>query len=199
MKGCHSIDILLKFLLLLDVLILTACFVLSVWYGSLPPQKKTINRLTILYIIIMLGAYAVLSLLCNCLATYGVKNRIKSFLVPYLIFYPLVVAIATIFLTNSVLSSHISVVTLTLPLFISVALTLLWLRFVRLWYVLSLSTVTATPRQPGDSLETGEAVWSQLDLETPSRERDQPPAYDSPPGYEEAVSSLPCCLEKEMR
>ena len=105
----------------------------------------------------------------------------------------MVVAIATIFLTNSVLSSHISVVTLTLPLFISVALTLLWLRFVRLWYVLS----TVRARQPSESLEAGEAVWSQvnLDMDTPSR--DQPPAYDSPPGYEEAMSGLPCCQEKK--
>ena len=144
MKDCHSIVILLKFLLLLDLLVLAACVALAVCYGSLPPQKITINRLTLLYIILMLGAYGVFSLLCNCLATYGVKNRIKAFLVPYLIFYPLVVAITTIFLTNTVLSSNISVVTLLLPLFINVVLTLLWLRFVRLWYVLS----TVEPDKP---------------------------------------------------
>ena len=197
MKDCHSIVILLKFLLLLDLMVLAACAALAVCYGSLPPQKIAINRLTLLYIILMLGAYGVFSLLCNCLATYGVKNRIKAFLVPYLIFYPLVVAITTIFLTNTVLSSNISVVTLLLPLFINVVLTLLWLRFVRFWYVLS----TVRARQPSDSLEAGEAVWTQInldvDMDTPSR--DQPPAYDSPPGYEEAVSRLPCRQEKEMK
>ena len=194
MKDCHSIVILLKFLLLVDVLSLTTCVGLVLCYGYLPPQKMTINRLTLLYIILMLGSYGVLSLLCNCLATYGVKNRIKTFLVPYLIFYPMVVAITSIFLTNSVLSYQISAVSLVLPIFISVVISLLWLRFVRFWFVLS--TITSRPR--GDSLETGESMWSQSSLESPARDT-PPPPYDSPPGYEEAVSALPCCQEKERR
>ena len=194
MKDCHSMVILLKFLLLLDLLILAASVALAVCYGTLPPHKLTINRLTLIYIIFMLGAYGVVSLLCNCLATYGVKNRIKTFLVPYLIFYPLVVAITTIFLSNSLFSSlHVAPGTLLLPIFFSVVLTLLWLRFVRFWYVLS----TAAPRPAGDNLEIGESVWDQVNLDTPSR--DQPPAYDSPPGYEEAVRSATCCQEKERK
>lgn len=193
MKDCHSIVILLNFLLLVDVFGLMTCVALGLCYGYLPPQKMTVNRLTLLYIIFMLGSYGVLSLLCNCLATYGVKKRIKTFLVPYLIFYPMVVAIATIFLTNSVLSSHMSVVSLVLPIFISVVLSLVWLRFVRFWFVLS----TLTSRQRADSLETGESVWSQVNLDSPTR--DQPPPYDSPPGYEEAVRAVPCCQEKQLR
>ena len=183
MKDCHSMLILLKFLVLVDVLSLTSSVTLAICYGYLPPQKIPINRLILLYIIFMLGVYGVLSLLCNCLATYGVKNRIKTFLVPYLVFYPLVVAITTIYLTNSLLCSHTSVVTLVLPLAVSVVLSLLWLRFVRFWLLLS----TLSPRLGGDGLEVGEAVWSQTVLDTPAR--DQPPAYDSPPGYEEALSA----------
>ena len=195
MKDCHSVVILLNFLLLVDVLSLMTCVGLGLCYGYLPPQKMIINRLTLLYIIFMLGSYGVLSLLCNCLAAHGVKNRIKAFLVPYLIFYPMVVAIATIFLTNYALtfSSHNLVLSLALPMFIIVVLSLVWLRFVRLWFFLS----TVTSRRREDSLETGESVWSQVNLDTPVR--DQPPPYDSPPGYEEAVNAIPCRQEKDRR
>ena len=195
MKDCRSIDILLKFLLLLDVMSLSACLALAVCAGYMPQHKLPLARPTILYMTVILGGYGVLSLLCNCLASHGVKSCNKVFLVPYLIFYPLVVTTLMVFMINSVLTSVLAAETLLLPLGLSLVLSLVWLRFVRLWYFMSCQTRRSRRDRPQPDVE-----WRVVNLETPVRLSlgpDQPPAYDSPPGYEEAVSADRRCQARD--
>ena len=188
MKDCNSIDVLLKFLLLVDVLSLVVSVSLAVCAGYMPQHKLPLPRITLLNLTVILGVYGLLSMLCNFLASHGVKSSSKVFLLPYLLFYPLVVTILTITIINSVLTSALTVETLLLPLGLSLLLTLVWLRFVRLWYLLS-TEVTQRPRR---GRAEPDLEWSEVNLQTPVRVSlapEQPPAYDSPPGYEEAVSA----------
>ena len=188
MKNCDSFDILLKFLLLVDVFSLAGCLSLSVCAGHMPQHKLPLPRVTLLDLAVILGVYGLISILCNFLASHGVKSSNKVLLLPYLIFYPLVVTTLAISIINSVLASTITVESLLLPLGLSFLLTLVWLRFVRQWFLLTPVTTQRTRRgrqEPGQK-------WSEVNLETPARvsqSPERPPAYDSPPGYEEAVSA----------
>ena len=183
MKDCDSFYILLKFLLMVDVISLAGCLSLSVCAGHMPQHKLPLPRDTLLNLAVILGVYGLISILCNFLASHGVKSSNKVLLLPYLLFYPLVITILAISVINSVLTSTITVESLLLPLGLILLLTLVWLRFVRQWYLLI--PVTTQREEPGQE-------WSEVNLETPARvsqTQERPPAYDSPPGYEEAVSA----------
>merc|ERR1719397_855264 len=136
---------------------------------------------------VSLGAYGVLSLVCNCLASHGVKTWKKVFLMPYLVFYPMVVITLTISVILSVLTSGVAVLTFLLPIGCSLLFTLVWLRLVRFWFLMS--TIVS-----GGGGRRDDVQWIEVNMERSVRlsrspEPDHPPAYDSPPGYQEAVSA----------
>ena len=63
-----------------------------------------------------LGTYGLTSMLCNTLAFYGLRKNNRIFLVPYLVFLPLVLVTIVIFIVKSILSKGLTPELLFIPM-----------------------------------------------------------------------------------
>ena len=94
------------------------------------------NRSLLLNVSAVIGFYGSLSAICNCLASYGIKRWRRFFLLPYLAFIPMVMALLFIILFRLVFTNGISE-TLALPLVTCVVLAYIWLKLLKQWSTMS--------------------------------------------------------------
>ena len=62
------------------------------------------------------GTYGLTSTLCNILAFYALRKNNRVFLVPYLVFLPLVLVTIVIFIVKSILSKGLTPELLFIPM-----------------------------------------------------------------------------------
>merc|ERR1712029_734071 len=134
---------------------------------------------TMINMTILLGTYGFTSLLCNCFALHGLKKENRVFLVPYLVFLPLVLTSIVILIVKNILTRSVSPEMLFIPMAIGLILMIVWLKLVRHWFLMSVNLPVPsgynfiTPRRR----RAGVGASSSPDL---------PPAYDNVVALEDA-------------
>merc|ERR1712155_111878 len=91
---------------------------------------------TLVNIAVLLATYSLTAILCNCLAVQGLRNDSRTFLVPYLIFLPLVLTSLIVYVVNTVLTRGLSPESLFIPMVLGLVLSVVWLRIVRHWILM---------------------------------------------------------------
>jgi len=126
------------------------------------------NRTQLMYVCAMIAGYGSISILCNCLAYYGIKKGRGCLLIPYLIFIPLVI---TFLFISSITIGFIKGVNeflspfLGLPVVISLVLSYMWGRLVKQW-----SIMAHTNTDSRDELLEGDTASALETIGLPSRD-----------------------------
>jgi len=170
-------------------------------------QDPPIKRKHLIYACVVIGGYGLLSVICNCLASFGIKKRRRYFLVPYLVFIPMVLSILFIILITSLCTKGVSEL-LAVPVVICLALSYVWVKLLKQW---SLMSQIPTDNQQ-ENIDIDRELFSVLAVLDLSQRQavidlsqrnpgetlggvhdDPPPQYEAlevencPPCYEEAV------------
>jgi len=134
-----SLRVLLVCLLALDISAVIGCVSAAVVTAILPSFQLPSDKVTMINMTILLGTYALTSLLCNCFALHGLKRENRMFLVPYLVFLPLVLTSIVILIVKNILTRSVSPEMLFIPMAVGLILMIVWLKLVRHWFLMSAS------------------------------------------------------------
>ena len=178
-----SLRVMLIFLLILDICSLFGCITSAVCSTQLPPWQLPLDFVTMINLSIILGTYGLTSLLCNGLTFYGLRKKNRIFLVPYLVFLPLVLTSLIILIIKNILTRGITPETLFIPMAVGFILTIVWLKLMRHWFVMSMMTSSSRGRSPDVEGFHG-YQYSSTVFRTPRT----PSTPDLPPPYENVVS-----------
>ena len=175
--------LLLLILLFLDIFALLGCVAIVTSVANLRPDQLPLNLSTMINLAILLGTYSLTALLCNSLAVYGLRTDSRAFLLPYLLFIPLVLTSFIVLIVKNCLTRGLSPESLLIPMGLGLVLSVVWLQMVRHWMVMGLggaggrdqeaAAAAASPDQPPDYNHVG--VQRGGKMESP------------PPCYEDAV------------
>ena len=180
-----SLRVLLLFLLILDICSLFGCITIAVCSTQLLPWQLPLDFVTMINLSIILGTYGLTSLLCNGLAFYGLRKKNRIFLVPYLVFLPLVLTSLIILVIKNILTRGITPETLFIPMAVGFLLTIVWLKLVRHWFVMSMRTRDTGGRGRSPDIEGFHGYqFPSTVFRTPRT----PSSPDLPPPYENVVS-----------
>ena len=178
-----SMRLLLLILLFLDIFALLGCVAIVTSVANLRPDQLPLNLSTMINLAILLGTYSLTALLCNSLAVYGLRTDSRVFLLPYLLFIPLVLTSFIVLIVKNCLTRGLSPESLLIPMALGLVLSVVWLQMVRHWMVMGLggaggrdqeaAAAAASPDQPPDYNHV--AVQRGGKMESP------------PPCYEDAV------------
>ena len=182
-----SLRVLLVFLLVLDICSIFGCVTIAVCSTQLPPWQLPLDFITMINLSIILGTYGLTSLLCNGLAFYGIRKKNRIFLIPYLVFLPLVLTSLMILVIKNVLSQGITPETLFVPMAIGFILTIVWLKLMRHWFVM---TMSSRGRLPDMESYPGRQMFTTA---PGTRIPQTPSTPDLPPPYENVVSVKYTC------
>jgi len=168
------------------------------------PQDPPIKRKDLIYTCVVIGGYGSLSVICNCLASFGIKKRRRYFLLPYLVFIPLVLSLLFITLTTVLCTKGVNEF-LAVPVVICLVLSYVWVKLLKQWSIMS-QIPTDNQEENIDIDRELASVLAILDLSqrqaaidlsqrnvVEAMSNDPPPQYESlevqtcPPSYEEAV------------
>ena len=175
--------VLLLFLLIVDICCMFGCITIAVCSTQLLPWQLPLDFVTMINLSIILGTYGLTSLLCNSLAFYGLRKKNRIFLVPYLVFLPLVLTSLIILIIKNILTRGITLETLFIPMAVGFILTIVWLKVIRHWFVMSMMTRSNRGRSPDMEGFHGHQFHSTV-FRTPRT----PSTPDLPPPYENVVS-----------
>merc|ERR1719495_1668994 len=171
-----SLRVLLVCLLALDISAVIGCVSAAVVTAILPSFQLPSDKVTMINMTILLGTYALTSLLCNCFALHGLKRENRVFLVPYLVFLPLVLTSIVILIVKNILTRSVSPEMLFIPMAVGLILMIVWLKLVRHWFLMSAIIPNLSSAPTGYNFTTprhgrqGAGINSSPDL---------PPAYDN--------------------
>ena len=195
----------LVFLLFLDIFALAGAVAITVCVVTMKRDQLPASLTTLVNIAVLLTTYSLTAILCNCLAVQGLRNDSRTFLVPYLIFLPLVLTSLIVYVVNTVLTRGLTPESLFIPMVLGLVLSVVWLRIVRHWILMGrwLPRPLSGPRgRRNRDSEAAMSPGSSLQppvLATP----DHPPEYDHvvnketpPPCYEEVVSEVAITVSK---
>ena len=170
-------------LLFLDIFALLGCVAIVISVANLRPDQLPLNLSTMINLAILLGTYSLTALLCNGLAVYGLRTENRVFLLPYLLFIPLVFTSLIVLIVKNCLTRGVNPESLLIPMALGLVLSVVWLQMVRHWMVMGLG---------------GAGGRDQEAAAAPAASQDQPPDYDvvaqrggkmesPPPCYKDAV------------
>jgi len=170
-------------------------------------QDPKFKRKHLIYVCVVLGGYGLLSVFCNCLASFGIKKRRRYFLVPYLVFIPMVLSLLFIILITVLCTKGVNEF-LAVPVVICLVLSYVWVKLLKQWSIMS-QIPTDNQQENIDIDRELASVLAILDLSQRQAiinlsqgnagetiggvYNDPPPRYESlevencPPCYEEAV------------
>jgi len=192
-----SMKILLSCLLFLDLFVILSCVSISVGLGTLHPSQLPTDFITLVNVAILLGTYGLTSVLCNSLSFYSLRTNNRIFLVPYLIFLPLVLVTIVIFIVKSILSKGLTPELLFIPMAVGLVISIIWLKIMRHWFVMSpeiqvARRVSVDPELVRSYVQSLEATpASPPGLASPDLS-DLPPSYeDLVPEYSKCVTETP--------
>jgi len=129
--------ILLSFLLFLDLFAIVSCVSLGVSIMTLHPSQLPLDLVSMVNLAILLGAYGLTSVLCNALAFHGLRKEKRVFLVPYLVFLPLVLITILIFIVKCILTKGLTPELLFIPMAVGLVISIIWMKVLRHWFILT--------------------------------------------------------------
>ena len=149
----------------------------------------------------VIGGYGTLSVLCNCAATFGINKRSRIFLLPYLVYIPIVISLLIILVITSAVFRVGVTEYLVLNLFaivISLVLSRVWVKVLKQWNMMAQISIQQ------DITDLERELASVLAIIISQRrvgdhnvgvDEDSPPLYESldqqdachPPCYEDAI------------
>jgi len=186
-----SLRVLLVCLLALDISAVIGCVSAAVVTAILPSYQLPSDKVTMINMTILLGTYGFTSLLCNCFALHGLKKENRVFLVPYLVFLPLVLTSIVILIVKNILTRSVSPEMLFIPMAIGLILMIVWLKLVRHWFLMSVNL----PAPSDSNVDIENLRLRGYNFITPRHRRagvgansspDLPPAYDNVVALEDA-------------
>jgi len=168
-------------------------------------QEPPIKRKDLIYACVVMGGYGLLSVICNCMASFGIKKRRRYFLIPYLVFIPMVLSLLFIILITVLCTKGVNEF-LAVPVVICLVLSYVWVKLLKQWSIMS-QIPTDNQQENIDIDRELASVLAILDLSQRQAvidlsqrnvgeafgNNDPPPQYESlevqtcPPSYEEAV------------
>jgi len=167
-------------------------------------QDPPFKRKYLIYVCAVIGGYGSLSIICNCMASFGIKKRRRCFLLPYLTFIPMVVSLLFITLITVLCSKGVNEF-LALPVVVCLILSYVWVKLLKQWSIMS-QTAADNQIENIDIDSELASVLAILDLSQRHLsqrqvgevlgggvQNDPPPRYESlegdscPPCYEDAV------------
>eukprot|EP00092_Neocalanus_flemingeri_P103543 GFUD01132527.1.p1 GENE.GFUD01132527.1~~GFUD01132527.1.p1 ORF type:complete len:244 (-),score=55.15 GFUD01132527.1:46-777(-) len=196
----------LQLLLFCDIFCLITSGIL--FFLSSLSKDPPLNRSLLLQVSGFVGSYGSISAFCNCFASYGIRTWRRSFLLPYLTFFPMVLTILLIYLVSLFYKSGIItgtvLINFVLPLLTSILMVYIWLKLLKQWFTMSrpLAVISLPSQQDVESQTLALArAFAFLHLspgpgidQDVGSTRDLPPKYETlevdmtaPPEYEEAV------------
>jgi vacuolar-type H+-ATPase subunit I/STV1 len=189
--------ILLSCLLFLDLFVIVSCVSISVSISTLHPSQLPTDFVTMINLAILLGTYGLTSTLCNILAFYALRKNNRVFLVPYLVFLPLVLVTIVIFIVKSILSKGLTPELLFIPMAVGLVISIIWLKIMRHWFVLTPDNQILRRRSVSVDPELVRSYVQSL-VVNPAPDSPQGPASpDFPPSYENLVFE-PSSYPKEV-
>ena len=206
--GLTASEKILIVLIFFDVFSVTTSFVL-LFLGNVT-QETIFNSDLLVSISIVLGIYGSLSIICNILACYGITKGKHYFLIPYLVFFPIVISLLGVLLSRLLWLNGVNYYYyIALPFIASLLLAYVWIKLLKQWAMLRhQSRRTSTPPQtlsnrwPEDEddnhvVENLNIIACYLSTGNMVGERDLLPQYESikvisedldlPPSYDDVV------------
>eukprot|EP00092_Neocalanus_flemingeri_P040765 GFUD01044381.1.p1 GENE.GFUD01044381.1~~GFUD01044381.1.p1 ORF type:complete len:233 (+),score=48.38 GFUD01044381.1:59-757(+) len=192
----------LQVLLFCDVFSLTISstilLILSSFSIDLPLDRKLLLKVCTL-----LGSYGSISFVCNILASYGVRAWRRFFLLPYLIFLPMVLTIMIVYMVRLLFIMY-GTCEAILPIIFSTVIVWIWLKLLKQWCAMSKPRMAAAPTESDQQDVESQALalataFAFLQLSPDAGQdavttRDLPPDYETlevdltaPPEYDEAM------------
>eukprot|EP00092_Neocalanus_flemingeri_P108772 GFUD01139704.1.p1 GENE.GFUD01139704.1~~GFUD01139704.1.p1 ORF type:complete len:211 (+),score=29.44 GFUD01139704.1:40-672(+) len=171
-RTCKILHVVLVF----DVFCLLTSATLLI--GSCFRTDLFLDRRLLLKVGTLLGSYSSVSVVCNVMASYGVRAWRRFFLLPYLIFLPMVLTIM-------------------------LHLVYIWLKLLKQWFAMSKPMMATTPEFNQQDVEpealTLATVFALLHL-SPDVGQDTVTTRDLPPSYEtlEIDMSAPPEYDEDM-
>ena len=158
-------------------------------------------REQLLYVCAVIGGYGTLSILCNCAATFGINKRSRIFLLPYLVYIPMVISLLIIIIITSAFRVGVSeyLVLLIFAIVISLVLSLVWVKVQKQWDMMPQIMIqqdsTDLERELASVLAIIQLSQRRVGDHNVGVDEDSPPLYESldqqdachPPCYEDAI------------
>eukprot|EP00092_Neocalanus_flemingeri_P018376 GFUD01019887.1.p1 GENE.GFUD01019887.1~~GFUD01019887.1.p1 ORF type:complete len:240 (-),score=43.07 GFUD01019887.1:68-787(-) len=196
-RTCKILQVVLVFdvfcLLTSATLLISSCF-----STDLPLDRRLLLKVGTL-----LGSYSSISVVCNVLASYGVRAWRRFFLLPYLIFLPMVLTIMLVYMARLLFITFGINEAILLPIISSTVMVYIWLKLLKQWFAMSKPMMATTPEFNQQDVEPEALALAtafallhlspDLGQDTVTT-RDLPPSYETlevdmsaPPEYDEAM------------
>eukprot|EP00092_Neocalanus_flemingeri_P040763 GFUD01044379.1.p1 GENE.GFUD01044379.1~~GFUD01044379.1.p1 ORF type:complete len:237 (-),score=34.54 GFUD01044379.1:110-820(-) len=180
-RTCKILQVVLVF----DVFCLLTCAILLV--SSCFSTDLPLDRRLQLKVGTLLGSYGLISVVCNVLASYGVRAWRRFFLLPYLIFLPMVLTIMLVYMARLLFITFGINEAILLPIISSTVMVYIWLKLLKQWFAMSkpmMATTTEFNQQDVESEALALATAFALLHLSPDVGQDTVTTGDLPPSYE---------------